>query len=136
MSWLYVATTLSNHLKMIARKRRIFWYITRKKCWFSTKKFSKSPIWLIIRLNIYYNSTNHPFPEPGIIGLIGPGNWFWNFQILIFFTKKTIFGKSKKLKLRWILEFLNSEQKWSFWSWKHNSTKFIFRVNSRFSESS
>ena len=28
---------------MIARKRRIFWYITRKKCWFSTKKFSKSP---------------------------------------------------------------------------------------------
>ena len=34
-------------IKMIARKWRIFWYVTRKKCGFSTKKFSKSPFWRV-----------------------------------------------------------------------------------------
>ena len=39
-------------IKMIARQRRIFWYVSRKKCGFSTKKFSKSP--LLIQKCIFY----------------------------------------------------------------------------------
>ena len=31
-------------MKMIARTWRIFWNINWKKCWFSTKKFSKLPL--------------------------------------------------------------------------------------------
>ena len=31
-------------MKMIARTRQIFWNTNWKKCWFSTKKFSKSPL--------------------------------------------------------------------------------------------